>query len=624
MKDSCCISIIIDDEHSENLSISRLDNINKICDDLVIKYCLNKEIKDILVQKIKAYVSATRKIEKNLNYKAKEIIDRLYHKDLQYKRNKSIQNEKIKKKMCEDEYNMLTFSPKISVKSENLERKKSVNKYNKNQREKANIQIQRLFKYINEVEECKQHKVDNNNLHKYKSKNNSPKSSLKFIDRDLKSEIQGELFIPNMKYQNSFNNDLNLHLNNTDYRKLGLDCTTSRFLPSKDSYAEIYKNQINFLNSVNNSTASVRSRPLSKSLSTRVKTMKEGNISKNKSNDNLCLIKESNDSNSNIALPSKNTKNEAYSFSTFLCNNNINPINKETIEVNSKEEEKVEEVKPIIDQEKLNNEIREKKKKLCEAKLKEIDDKMPTGFKKLFEEEKITKMKKENKTQRIIQLESVFKPIINKKSKELCLNQKNRNSNCISRLFSNTQKKRKLSEPNNSQFTKTQSLATFTIQQKSKKLNERILSSPSNSVIHKKSSSSIKTEKKCSNEVSIASYDKTRIRDIKNEQELINNCKKQSLKRGQLRRNSLERCEKHLNHYRLKNFKSIYEKIEKSNNSEEGFNIEKIEIDKEVKDKLVIPVLHILEARNLEFNFQNFYILCNELLSYVEKENSVL
>ena len=67
MKDSCCVSIIIDDEHRENFPIDKLDNIDKICGDLIVKYKINSDIKDKLCKKLKTYIITTQKNEKSQN-----------------------------------------------------------------------------------------------------------------------------------------------------------------------------------------------------------------------------------------------------------------------------------------------------------------------------------------------------------------------------------------------------------------------------------------------------------------------------------------------------------------------------------------------------------------------------
>ena len=557
MKDSCCVSIIIDDEHRENFPIDKLDNIDKICGDLIVKYKINSDIKDKLCKKLKTYIITTHKNEKSLNTKAKEIINRLYNEEMIKAKNQNKQIEETK---------TICSSPKIINEHNN-------NNYSKNKKEIINTQISRILKYVNEVDQCKQFTINEyNSRHSSKNrtqKRKSIKSSLKFIDRDLQREAQNDLFIPNVKYQNSFNNELNLHLNNTELKKTNLDFTTSRIIPTKDSYAEIYKNQILLNSMINNSTVSVRTRPLSKSLTSRIKTI-NGTASKNKSNDNLYQIKEKESS----SIKGKDSKVIT-----------ITTVTNETLKREKEEKEK-------IKREQLKNDLKVNNDRI-KKNIKEINDNMPDGFVKLFQEEKKTKLKKQKNKEKIEEKENYFTPTINQRSKEICLKNKNRNTNCVSRLFSQSKKETK-------KF-------------------ERIGSSPSyNTIQNKTISSPYSTNKHFYSSQSII-LDKQRIREKKSEEELIKNCEEYNKKRNNLRKNSLHQCEKHLNHYKLNNFKNIYEQLAQYNIQE--IDIDKVKIDNEIKEKLVCPVLHILKARNLEFNFQNFYILCNELLSYVEKES---
>lgn len=557
MKDSCCVSIIIDDEHRENFPIDKLDNIDKICEDLIVKYKINSDIKDKLCKKLKTYIITTHKNEKSLNPKVKEIINRLYNDEKIKTKNKNKQIEETK---------TICSSPKIL--NEQIK-----NNYSKNKREIINTQISRILKYVNEVDQCKQFTINEYNSRRSSKnrtqKRKSIKSSLKFIDRDLQREAQNDLFIPNVKYQNSFNNELNLNLNNTELKKTNLDFTTSRIIPTKDSYAEIYKNQILLNSMINNSTVSVRTRPLSKSLTSRIKTI-NGTASKNKSNDNLYQIKE----NESSSIKGKDSK--------------VITITNVTNETQRREKEEKEKIK----REQLKKDLKSNKDRI-QKKIKEINDNMPDGFVKLFQEEKKTKLKKEKNKEKIEEIENYFTPTINQRSKEICLKNKNRNSNCVSRLFSQSKKETK-------KF-------------------ERIGSSPSYNTIQNKTISSPYTTNKHFYSSKSIILDKQRIREKKIEEELIKNCEEHNKKRNNLRKNSLHQCEKHLNHYKLNNFKNIYEQLAQYNIQE--IDIDKVKIDKEIKEKLVCPVLHILKARNLEFNFQNFYILCNELLSYVEKES---
>ena len=43
----------------------------------------------------------------------------------------------------------------------------------------------------------------------------------------------------------------------------------------------------------------------------------------------------------------------------------------------------------------------------------------------------------------------------------------------------------------------------------------------------------------------------------------------------------------------------------------------KIYVDSNFKSKIILPVIEQISKQNLELNFHNFYLLCSELLVYV-------
>ena len=45
--------------------------------------------------------------------------------------------------------------------------------------------------------------------------------------------------------------------------------------------------------------------------------------------------------------------------------------------------------------------------------------------------------------------------------------------------------------------------------------------------------------------------------------------------------------------------------------------MEKFGIQLSIKEKLVLPTCQIIKDRNLEFNFQNFYLIANEIMNYI-------
>ena len=61
---------------------------------------------------------------------------------------------------------------------------------------------------------------------------------------------------------------------------------------------------------------------------------------------------------------------------------------------------------------------------------------------------------------------------------------------------------------------------------------------------------------------------------------------------------------------------NIYEKIKNSNNPIDVIKNDST-IDSNFKSKIILPVIEQISKQNLELNFHNFYLLCSELLVYV-------
>lgn len=456
MSDNVHISLIFDDEHSENLSISKSDNIDKICDDLVEKYQIDPMVKVALANKIKNHVLAMKNTQETLTWKVKEIVKRLYDEELKIKRKKEKEKTALRKKEKEEEKKIYTFSPKISVNSdEDVLSWKNIHQRTKSRSSQENLLIKKIIKYAEEVEECKQYKSSKSKKSKMKEKigdkNVIIKSSLKFIDRDLKEETQNDFFIPNINFRSSIvNNDLNLHLTKDSIIRTGLTFNSSKFVPLRDSYAEIYKNQMNYQVSINNSSMTGLSLQVPKS-NLKGKAM-QINYSRNKSDDNLFEIKESEglDTLDIITCPSQMEKEEKdfEAFSKGLSEREQNVL-RNSLRFTFKSAMNT--IKPSKQKEKEDNEL---KKQKCEKRLKEIEENLPKSFKVMVNNEKIGKRKKEKVEEKILKEYYPFKPTINKKTEKIMNTKfKGREKNCFNRLFSPQLGQR--NKKNSSEFVNT-------------------------------------------------------------------------------------------------------------------------------------------------------------------------
>ena len=61
--------------------------------------------------------------------------------------------------------------------------------------------------------------------------------------------------------------------------------------------------------------------------------------------------------------------------------------------------------------------------------------------------------------------------------------------------------------------------------------------------------------------------------------------------------------------------KEIFEILIKDNNKINFDSLTQKNIPKHIVDKVVKPTCYMINDRNLEFNFQNFYLISNELLN---------
>jgi hypothetical protein len=111
---------------------------------------------------------------------------------------------------------------------------------------------------------------------------------------------------------------------------------------------------------------------------------------------------------------------------------------------------------------------------------------------------------------------------------------------------------------------------------------------------------------------------RSRIREIREEKKLYNSIENLNLQQDDIRQDYSQKFRHSLGKFKLNNFKEIFEVIYTNCRSIEDFqNMEKFGISTNTKEKLVLPACHIIKERNLEFNFQNFYLIANEIMNYL-------
>jgi hypothetical protein len=69
--------------------------------------------------------------------------------------------------------------------------------------------------------------------------------------------------------------------------------------------------------------------------------------------------------------------------------------------------------------------------------------------------------------------------------------------------------------------------------------------------------------------------------------------------------------------YKLENLKEIFEVLQSNPTVLERGNLNELGLPQNLVEKLVQPVLYIMNSREIEFNFQNFFLISNEIMEYI-------
>ena len=186
-------------------------------------------------------------------------------------------------------------------------------------------------------------------------------------------------------------------------------------------------------------------------------------------------------------------------------------------------------------------------------RLKEIENSMPSAFKHIIYKGKMQQMKKEYKIKNYIHSEFSFSPRINKSKSKKDINVLNRLT------FANSNSSNTITRSNSLYFT----FKYF----------------PTKSTANTLNTQNVEPKKK-KNSIPLEEYEE-RLKNI--QRDIITN---------------------------------IYEKIKSSKNPVDIIKNDST-IDSNFKSKIIIPVIHQISKQNLELNFHNFYLLCSELLVYV-------
>jgi len=236
----------------------------------------------------------------------------------------------------------------------------------------------------------------------------------------------------------------------------------------------------------------------------------------------------------------------------------------------------------------------------------------------IYESSKELKRAKEEHYQHIISSEYSFRPILTEASREYIsksLNKHESREEFLNRL-TNSKRMKNLSM---NLMKKDMSLENKGSQKKAIINGKRSFSNKSFNT--NKFITTEETDLKSYNNAHIVVTnerdDTSKIREVKQNKELIDNIKHQQFKEKKLLNNCTEKILNNINAFKLNNLKEVFEIIYNNcSNIDDIENIENYGISSKIKDKLILPTCHIMKERNLEFNFQNFFMISNEIINF--------
>lgn len=109
---------------------------------------------------------------------------------------------------------------------------------------------------------------------------------------------------------------------------------------------------------------------------------------------------------------------------------------------------------------------------------------------------------------------------------------------------------------------------------------------------------------------------KITIREQKSENEIYATIDDLNNKTNKLKKSIDRKIKENMGKFKLNNLKEVFEVIfSKCNSIQDIQNLGKYGISTSMKDNVILPTLHLIQERNLEFNFQNFYLAANEIIN---------
>ena len=187
-----------------------------------------------------------------------------------------------------------------------------------------------------------------------------------------------------------------------------------------------------------------------------------------------------------------------------------------------------------------------------------------------------------------------FEPVISKGSQQLMKNRNESTTQFYSRLSS----------------TKTQSKPT--LNKETQLTSENTKRRPQSSYKTRSSKKTLLTEE----DTTPGYLNKRNLKDVKSEENSYKNIQQVQSDRKRSVKYYQQNVNSNIERYKLNQIKDIYDLLFKDGNDNINFeHLYKENVPKHIIDKVVKPACYMINDRNLEFTFQNFYLIAGELLN---------
>lgn len=590
------ITLIISDSLSTKiqLNIAKVNNelITQLCNDLSQRFDLNEKTKNKLFSHIckeLSIIQKEREKKQTIEKHRTEYFDHLYYYYTSKKQEKEQYYKKLHQENMDKEINQCTFAPAINLKSVQLYKRDYQRIEDKLYREAKVLGIKRLNR--------NNHKNSNNKLsidsinQSEETLSNHPKTVLNYkeIKRDEENKEVDIL---------SFKNDKMMHdrLNTQSPKPRNNRNQNKAFTKIQDSYPERLNVQrhsfhMNTVQDNSNSNSKVGFDSGKKGILNPNKYTSNKNqrsilslqneqqlfsskINKRNSNNMIQPVDHFNTQNSNqdnsYKNKFKNKDNHSSSSFTFIISNNDN-VNK-------------------------SNWINRKVKSSS----------------------KLT-IQKEIEMNRIYKAIYPFKPEISQSSRAIILKKGKENKDSLFKRLSESKRAHSVRNALNNLHSLSNS--QHNLNNNSTSNRNTSTHSKKKLIIIKQENKGVKIEPNCETAITTNPQStsfterKKKSTEAKQEIEIIQSMKEIESKENNTKKHYKNQYINNLEKFKLNQLKEIYEIL---TNNGEDIDLEALTtngIPHHIKEKVIIPTCYMINNKNLEFNFQNFYLIASEILA---------